>query len=242
VESLQAQIKAAEERDKKIIDQIGPIGFSNNDKTDFTSKLPGATSDEAVRYQTGKAQIEADQKLIEDFKAKLAQLDNTTTTVHYDEGAAAAAAHLKDVEEAAKKAAAELVALQKQVADLTAKNKLADATDPVVAANEEHARNTKANAEIVSGDQKRETEDVRGASEDLKYLDTHSLTPDNAAEYREKFQDMQAKLADANNILAELGGLGADTKKLATALLTLQKDSAEVRTLAQRALDAAQHH
>ncbi|HEV2691933.1 MAG TPA: hypothetical protein VG347_03480 [Verrucomicrobiae bacterium] len=78
--------------------------------------------------------------------------------------------------------------------------------------------------------------DQKKITEDSKWLDSHGPTQQNIGEYKAKIKEMSDALADAMSIVTELAALGADTKKLGTALTALQKDAAETRIIAEHAL------
>lgn len=81
--------------------------------------------------------------------------------------------------------------------------------------------------------------DKKKIDEDSKWLETHAPTPDNISEYRAKIKEMSDALNDALAILQELSSLGADTRKLGTALGNLQREVGDTRIIAELALSYA---
>lgn len=239
IESLKEQIKAAEERDKKITEQIGPIGFSDNSKTSGTSKLPGAHSDEAVRYQVGKAQIESDQGLIENFKAKLAGLESPEAGAKYAVEAKRAADALAAAEAEAKKQATRVQELEREIAEKSKSNTLENAADAMIGSAEAHTRDTNAGAKI-------HDENVRTLNQDVETISNYSksdtVNPQAIAKAANAISELQSLLASHTELFQNLINLGSSVKDIAAAQIKVQKETALAKQIAQQALDHSNNH
>jgi hypothetical protein len=199
IQSLKDQIKAAEERDKGILEQIGPIGFADNSKTDFTSKLPGATSDEALRYQKGKAQIESDKALLDDLKAMLAKLDTPDSRQQYDVRAKKAEDDAKAAEKKAEDLARRVNELEAIVADKTRANLGESSVGAEVGRYEKHARDVTADAAVEAERQHEIDQAGQSAATTRRLADSNAPT----------IVDEAIKQIQANNKLTEELGKAA---------------------------------
>lgn len=238
-EEIRERIKAAEEQNAKLLEQIGPLDFSDNSKTSGTSKLPGAHSAEAIRYQTGKAQIEANEEMIPNLKRQLGRLSNTPSVVANERSAAKTADEEKEAVENAKRLAARVKELEKEVAEKTASNALADATDAAVAGNEQHARATDAGSQIhteLTGRMRRDVETIQN------YEKEATINPQELAKAGAAIRDLQAMLAQNADLLNDLAGLGSSVKDLGHAQSKLAAETALARQIAQQALENSNLH
>ena len=228
------KIEEAEKKNKEIVDLVGPIGFSDNSKTAFTSKLPGASSDEAKLYQKAKAEYENNLSTINVYKPILEKFENVATVVETDRNAEKAK---KNYEETAKKAedlTARVEKLKKEIADLAQSNQIKDSSEQTVTALDQQTRDTKAGAEIGK-------ENARTLHQDVEtihnYEKTATVDPVTIRKAANAISELSALLNGNHELLAQLAGLGSSVKDIAAAQQKVVEETKLARELAQRALD-----
>ena len=226
IKSLEDQIKELKHQNEKITDEIGLPGLGQ--KTAISDQVPW-NKDWAVPRE----QVVNNEATIAQLKATLDKISSVAEIVAAKREAHRAEKKLEQGEASSEKLNQRVKDLEKIVADLSQQNALADKTETTVTANEQHARDTRAGAQI----SKEQDATIQRDLDVINNFTKHpSINPETTAKVAAALSEINSLLDNHMELMAQVLALGGSRKQLNDVAAEL----VQVRQIAEQARD--QHH